>query len=118
MGDLSKHFGWRIQQLRKAARLTQEELGKRSKMEGKHVGEVERGERNPTLETVERLLRALQAEPYEAFSFNLVRQPSPDRTLDEETLLSLVRKTDMSLHPLLVQLMQDVLRWAHARKKR
>ena len=114
---LATQFGRRVQQLRKTAGLSQDQLGQRAGANGKVVGEIERGVRNPTLETVERLLKALGAEPYEAFGFNLFKQPRAGRELDEETILSLLRRNDKSLRPLLVQLVGDVLSWAATRKK-
>lgn len=112
---LSHQFGKRVQQLRKVADLSQDQLGQKAGTNGKVIGEIERGERNPTLDTVERLLKALGAEPYEAFGFNLLKQPR-GRDVEEETILSLLRRNDKTLRPLLIQLVSDVLSWAVSKK--
>jgi transcriptional regulator with XRE-family HTH domain len=59
MGTLRKNLGQRLKQLRKAAKLTQEELAAKAGMVYKYLGSVERGERNITLRNLVRLARAL-----------------------------------------------------------
>lgn len=69
------HFGARVRQLRQARGLTQQELAERTwdplSGTGRHdkwVGAVERGEGNPTLDTILSLADALEVEPAELFS--------------------------------------------------
>lgn len=50
-----------LRAFRKGARLSQEDLGARAQVHRTYVGGVERGERNPSAETLSRLLRALGA---------------------------------------------------------
>ncbi|MBI4566512.1 MAG: helix-turn-helix transcriptional regulator [Planctomycetes bacterium] len=80
------------------------------------IGEIERGERNPTLETIGRLVRAFDVEPYELFLFSLKEGRSEEK-VDEEVLVNLVRRTDKSVRPYIIQLVQTALRWEQARKK-
>jgi transcriptional regulator with XRE-family HTH domain len=58
-------LGRRLRQLRSHADLTQEQAARRARVEPKYYGSVERGERNVSLDTLERLARAFGREPYE-----------------------------------------------------
>lgn len=55
-------FGARVRELRLAARLSQEELAHRAGLDRSYVGQVERGERNVSLDNVHRVADALQAD--------------------------------------------------------
>ena len=58
-GDLSKRFGARVRELRHDQGLSQEALAERAGLDRTYVSGVERGVRNPTLSTIERLALAL-----------------------------------------------------------
>jgi len=58
-GQLRRVFGRRVREARVRQGLTQQELARRAGMHPAYVGGVERGQRNVTLEVVERLARAL-----------------------------------------------------------
>jgi transcriptional regulator with XRE-family HTH domain len=60
-------FGRAVREFRKEQRLSQEELGHRSGLHRNHIGGIERGELNPSLETIARLARALSTKPSELF---------------------------------------------------
>lgn len=70
--EIKKEFGRRVRELRKRAGLTQAELAQRCgrNIEMQRIGEIERGERNCTLQTVERLAHGLTCEPAELFLFS------------------------------------------------
>ena len=67
MESLTSVFGRRIKLLREAAGMTQEQLGKSAGVDYKHVGAIERGEKTPSFEAVERLAHSLKADYYELF---------------------------------------------------
>ncbi len=56
---LSQEFGKVIQNLRKEKGLSQEELGFRSNLHRTYIGMIERGEKNITLENIDRLSKGL-----------------------------------------------------------
>lgn len=58
-------FGSRLRQLRHLAKLTQEKLALSSGLDRSYVGQVERGERNVSLENIARLAAALGIAPHE-----------------------------------------------------
>lgn len=56
-------FGENVRALRKAAGLSQEELGHRADLHRTYIGGVERGERNISLINIVALARTLQCDP-------------------------------------------------------
>jgi len=62
LGDVRVRLGTRVRQLRRSKRLTQAQLAARAGISAKTVGEVERGEANPTLSLLEDLCSALAVE--------------------------------------------------------
>lgn len=54
-----KHLGHRIREERTKYRLTQEQLAEIAEVNESYVGQVERGEKNPSLETVVSIARSL-----------------------------------------------------------
>jgi transcriptional regulator with XRE-family HTH domain len=59
MGDLEVRFGRRVRELRVEQGLSQEQLAQASGVARTFVGGVERGQRSPTIGTIQRLARAL-----------------------------------------------------------
>lgn len=60
-------LGKRIRSLRKAQGWTQEELGEYAELSYKYIGEVERGEVNPSLDTLLSISNALKIDVAELF---------------------------------------------------
>ena len=56
-------FGRRLRALRKLRMFTQEKLGERAGVSGKLVGQIERGDGNPTLDVSAGLAAGLDLEP-------------------------------------------------------
>ncbi len=70
--DIQKQFGARVRELRERAGFTQAELAGRcgQGVEMQRIGELERGEQNATLKTVQCLAKGLSCEPAELFLFS------------------------------------------------
>ena len=62
-GDLQRRFGERLRAERIARKLSQEALADVLGVHRTYIGGLERGERNVTLRTVERLAQRLGVEP-------------------------------------------------------
>jgi transcriptional regulator with XRE-family HTH domain len=58
--DIKHAFGRRVRQLRKKRNWSQEKLAEMSGMHWIYIGQVERGERNLTLQSIESIARALR----------------------------------------------------------
>ena len=62
--DLCRQFGTNVRRFRKKAGLSQEAFADLTGLARSYMSDVERGARNPTLRTVERIANALEAPPY------------------------------------------------------
>ena len=60
MADIAKVIGARIKIYRNRAGYSQEELTERAGLHNTYIGQLERGEKNATLESIEKVSRALQ----------------------------------------------------------
>ncbi|WP_025845568.1 helix-turn-helix domain-containing protein [Paenibacillus ehimensis] len=69
MASLAKLVGERIRQIRKVQKMSQEELGELAHLQSSYIGGVERGERNVSLETLEKIVIALNMSYSEFFRF-------------------------------------------------
>lgn len=116
MGTLRKNLGQRLKQLRKAAKLTQEELAAKAGMGYKYLGSVERGERNITIDNLERIIKALAVEPYVPFLFSAKDAKKGD-VGDQEVLTNLIKHTGEDVRPFIINLVQAALQWSQAKKK-
>ncbi|MBS0196238.1 MAG: helix-turn-helix transcriptional regulator [Planctomycetes bacterium] len=61
----AKDFGTRVREIRLSRGLSQEQLGFKADLHRTAVSFIERAQRSATLETIEKLARALQVEPSE-----------------------------------------------------
>ena len=71
--DELKHFGSNLKSLRTARSWTQDHLGELADLNPKYLGEMERGERNPSLDVLWRLARALGVDAAELVGDELTR---------------------------------------------
>ena len=59
MSDVSIRFGKKLRRLRTERQMSQEEFAAQANLHRTYVSSVERGERNVTIETIEKLAHAL-----------------------------------------------------------
>lgn len=65
--SIAEYVGVRIRMLRKSKNYTQEQLGEKAGLPQPYIGALERAERNISLETLERVLDALDCPANEFF---------------------------------------------------
>jgi len=58
-------IGGKIQDIREKKGLTQDELGEKTGISGKYISAIERGQKNLTILTLEKVAKGLDVEPYE-----------------------------------------------------
>jgi len=79
MPDTAQHvqkaFGRQVRQLRKLRQFTQEEIAGRAGISYKYVGQIERGEVNPSLDIVVRLAQVLEVAPADLLEFARPNRP-------------------------------------------
>ncbi len=67
MDNIQKGLGKRIRTLRRKRTFTQEELGEKAGLSYKFVGEIERGEVNPSLDSLVRIANSLDVKVGDLF---------------------------------------------------
>ena len=83
MTDISAAIGKRIRTFRNAQGISLEELSFKAGLNAAHLGQIERGLRNPTIETLNRIATALDISFYELIG---------SMTLDEQKdILRIIR---------------------------
>ncbi|MFZ5924924.1 MAG: helix-turn-helix domain-containing protein [Bacillota bacterium] len=95
--------GSRIRKLRRMKRLTQEELGELAGLHPSYVGQVERGQRTPSVKTLEAMARALGIDA----SFLLRTTDGPDSPVED--LLALVAVASPQQVQLITRIAETVL---------
>ena len=85
---LTYKLGVKIRILREAAGLTQEQLAEAADISVKFTGYVERGQRAPSIKTLEQIAKALKVAPKELFEF----PDDEEKELAYQTLLVELRK--------------------------
>lgn len=87
MSNILKLVGSNIRELRKQKKLTQEELAELSGLQYSFLAGVERGERNITLQTLEKIIVGLKETPSRLFDFSKLDDNNFSK---QEVLISIV----------------------------
>ena len=58
--DIRKRFGGAVRQRRQELGLSQEDLAERAELHRTYISDIERGSRNPSLQNIEKIAKALQ----------------------------------------------------------
>ena len=116
MAKLVKVLGRRIQQLRTAADLTQQQLADQARIDVKYVADLEHGRRSPSLDVLGRLMEALDVAPSDLFAFKLKgKNPRGNRT--SEVVAALLQRATSADKRLIVDLVRTVVRSRKSDKK-
>lgn len=67
--DVLEKFGEKVQKVRKAQNISQEELASKLSMHRTYIGMIERGERNPTIRTLYKIAKALKVNSADLLPF-------------------------------------------------
>jgi len=73
MDSLVKLVGSNIKDIRKLKKLTQEELAEKCGLQTSYLAGVERGDRNITLQTLEKITTGLEEVPSTIFNFESIK---------------------------------------------
>ena len=92
MGDIAKIVGQRIRNYRLAQGLSQEKLAELSGCHPTYIGQLERGEKNATLESIEKVALALRVSLSELFE-KLGTPSSSERNIPLDCCELLASKT-------------------------
>ncbi|MBQ4901239.1 helix-turn-helix transcriptional regulator [Paenibacillus sp. Marseille-P2973] len=109
--DLIKLIGERIRTLRKEKEYTQEYLSEKSGIHVTYISDIERGERNISMETLEKVIIALEIRPVEVFRFEGIEGIEERANKQEliEALNSLLAGRKIEEVKLVLRLAKEVL---------
>ena len=102
MENVKRLIGDRIRQLRKEKGLSQENLGYKAELHYTHIGSIERGEKNWSINTLIKLAQGLNVEIVDLFNFPM---PPADA---EKIKQSLVEDINLS-PPETIKILSDLL---------
>ena len=70
MTDIKKQLGKKIKELRLRAGYSQEELASKAGLHRTYMSDIERGERNVSVENIKKIADALNVDPSELLKFH------------------------------------------------
>lgn len=108
---IKKELGARIRALRKRHGLTQEEMAEKCDLHWTYIGGLERGERNPTLTTMQRVAAGLGVGLNQLIDARSFPRPQSDEESKEARLLRLIRKKGGDSVDLATKVIREVVRW-------
>ncbi len=104
---IAEKFGKRIRQLRKEKGMSQEKLAEKSGLHNTYIGQIERGEKNASLETIEKLANGLDISVGELFEpFN----ENPQSSSVFKKLNDMVEKLPPKTLETLLKMVEDLLK--------
>ncbi|MFT9495789.1 helix-turn-helix domain-containing protein [Anaerosolibacter sp.] len=71
MGKIAETLGNKIRELRKGRGLSQEQLALKAEINPSYLGQVERGQKSPTIDILEKIINALDIGFEELFDFEI-----------------------------------------------
>lgn len=104
-------LGTRIRTLRKRNGLTQEEMAEKCDLHWTYIGGLERGERNPTLTTMQRVAAGLNVGLNQLIDARSFPKAKSEEESKEARLLRLIRKKGPENVDLATKVIREVARW-------
>ncbi|WDL99197.1 helix-turn-helix domain-containing protein [Alicyclobacillus sp. ALC3] len=112
MSELSQRLGERIRILRKQRGLSQEKLGEQAGLHTNYIGQMERGEKNLTIGTLEKVASGLGVSLEEVFRY--VDPAVGEDKISEITHLLSVRPSED--HEMVLRVITAILEWEQSKK--
>jgi transcriptional regulator with XRE-family HTH domain len=107
MSEIVKKIGERIRLIRREKGLSQEQLGELSDLHTNYVGQIERGEKNLTIESLEKVVQALEISMEQLF-----RHVDPMKDKDELMEINeLLSERSSKDHAMVLKIIKSVLDW-------
>ncbi len=110
MNELRKAFGDRIRNLRKSRGFSQESFAEKADLHPTYIGGVERGERNLSLNSIEKIANALEISLSELFNFHTTEKPTTEDELLTGEILGLVRDLEPKSKRLVTKVLKSLVK--------
>lgn len=117
MADILKQFGKKVRDLRKAQGLSQEELAEKADLHYTYIGGVERGERNLSLKSIERIASALKIDIRELFTLHLSEKSDAKNKEIISDINNLLLTKDIKILQLVMRIIMDIDTWLREAKQ-
>lgn len=78
MSEIAVLFGNKVREIRTSKHMSQEELAYKASISPAHLGQIERAQKNPMLNTIWQISNALDVPIHELFSELSSPEPSPE----------------------------------------
>ena len=101
-----QEFGKRVRELRRKKNLSQEELAAKANLHYTYIGAVERGEKNPSLQSIEKIAKGLDVPLPDLFSF--LEKSSPNDKLRQE-IITFIDDKDASTLKLILRVVKAIV---------
>lgn len=108
MASILKLFGKRLKKFRKTKGLTQEQLAEKAGLHHTFIGAVERGSKNPSLESIAKIAEALGISLRELFPPNRLSSEADNEVAE---ILDLVQGKSLKDLHLAKTILEDVFSW-------
>jgi transcriptional regulator with XRE-family HTH domain len=105
MQEIKTALGNRIREIRTANGMTQAQLSEKADLSLKHLGELERGRGNPTLENLASLATALDISLAELFDLDYLR-PTDKELADK--LMNMVKEASVDQRKLVYRILTAI----------
>ena len=112
MGSLRNIIGERIRYIRKSKGLSQEELANLASVHPTYIGQLERGEKNATIDSLQRITKALEVSLSDMFK-HLDYMEKADESIEDSisVLFNSIIGLNKEKRGKLVEIVQNVIDW-------
>ena len=107
MSDIAALFGSRVREYRLRRGLSQEQLALRANINVSFLGQIERGGKKPTIDTIDKLLKALDVPYRKFFDFDPSDKDDGGTELIDKIVYELKNRPDHEQH-LIYDLMRRI----------
>lgn len=114
MNEIGQIIGERIKQLRKKRKWSQEELAHRANINRTYIGELERGEKNATIDILAKVVNALETTFEELFQYVQPPVENKDNNI-LPVLINRLNTLNVEEQKALLELFEFLTRWKKIR---
>jgi len=115
--DSLKQFGKQVRLLRKSQELSQEDLAEKAGLHSTYIGGIERGERNLSLKSIDKIAKALRTDIREFFLPQLEKRVSEDVNNIISDIFRVLIKKEVADLRLIRSIIKDIDKWLSESKK-
>ena len=100
-----------MREYRKSQGISQEELGERANLHYTYIGAIERGEQNPSIESIEKVAKGLGVGIDKLFKFKSIK-PKPKPEVLRTEIISMLKRKDTKTIRLTIKILKNIFKLA------